>query len=250
MKKLVVLKMIPLKKKSKIIPKVKGDTVEVIYNDERWSILQKKREIALKIIDIFRSNGLFAYAHGSIARGDVDFDSDIDIYLLYTIGEGIVISLLEKHGFSPIARKIIQATPFHVPKLQIIIDEYTSITIPLDVLHKTEHDFYKFGGEVGYEELKANIRVPGVDKRLILIQPTSRGHVEMPIIGQEDFVAKLLNIDIETVFERERILLRRDKTGHTGLYIDYTLAPNESIEQALRYLSSKKPVLKKRISLE
>ncbi len=235
------------KKKYKIIPRVKGDAIEVIYDDERWNILQRKRRIALQIIQAFKENGLSAYVHGSVARGDVDKDSDIDIYLLYTVGEGIVISLLEKHEIPILARKIVQATPFHVPKLQLIIDEYTSITIPLDILHKTEHDFYKFGGEVGYEELKSNVRVPGVDKRLMLIQPTPKGHLEMPIVGQEDFVAKLLNIDIETVLERERVLLRRNRIGHTGLYIDYTLSPNESIEQALRYLCNKKPVLKKRL---
>lgn len=238
------------KGKSKIIPKIKGDTVSIIYDSRRWNILHEKRSYALRIIKIFNDNGLSAYVHGSIARGDVDSDSDIDIYLLHTVGEGIVVSLLESHGFSLIARKIIQATPFHVPKLQLIIDKYTSITIPLDTLHKTEHDFYKFGGEVGYNELENNVRVPGVDKRLMLIQPTPQGHIEMPIIGQESFVAKLLNIDIETVLERERILLRRNQIGRTGLYIDYTLAPDESTEQALRYLISKKPVLKKRLSIE
>ncbi|MGC9164663.1 MAG: nucleotidyltransferase domain-containing protein [Thermoprotei archaeon] len=238
------------KGKSKIIPKVKGDIVDIIYDNKRWNTLHEKRAHALKIIKMFKDNGIFAYVHGSVARGDVEPDSDIDIYLLHTIGEGIVLSLLETNGFSVIARKIIQATPFHVPKLQLIIDKYTSITIPLGTLHKTEHDFYKFGGEIGYEELQNNIRVPGVDKRLMLIQPTSKGHIEMPIMGQESFVARLLNIDIETVLERERVLLRRNQIGRTGLYIDYTLAPNESIEQALRHLISKKPSLKKRLSIE
>ncbi|MEM3832760.1 MAG: nucleotidyltransferase domain-containing protein [Thermoprotei archaeon] len=236
-----------VKGKRKIIPRVKGEVAEIIYDDKRWNILREKRSHALKIIEMFKDNGISAYVHGSIARGDVEPDSDIDIYLLHTIGEGIVLSLLETNGFSVIVRKIIQATPFHIPKLQLVIDRYTSITIPLDVLHKTEHDFYKFGGEVGYDELKNNVRVPGVDKRLMLIQPTPKGHIEMPIIGQESFVAKLLNIDIETVLERKRVLLRRNQIGRTGLYIDYTLAPNESIEQALRHLISKKPALKKRL---
>ena len=42
----------------------------------------------------------------------------------------------------------------------------------------------------------------GVDKRLMLIEPTEKGHVESSIIGKEEYVAKLLGISAETVLDR------------------------------------------------
>lgn len=228
-------------------PVVKPIIREVIYDRHRWEILQEKRNKAIGIMKALSETGLEYILHGSLARGDVDETSDLDIVSMYPIGTGIVETLLFKHGYDIVRRELIQATPYRVPKIVIYLDELTSISIPLTKLHKTEREFYKFGGEISLTELIRGARVPGVDKRLMLIEPTERGHIESSIIGREHYVAKKLGINIETVLERVRVLTRRDEIGRTGLYIKYVIPPDESVEHAIRKLAKRKVGLKKRL---
>jgi hypothetical protein len=91
------------------------------------------------------------------------------------------------------------------------------------------------------------MRTPGVDKRLVLIEPTEKGHVESPIIGREAEVSKLLNINLRTVQERVQVLTRRGRVGRTGVFFHRTLAPGESFEEVLREIARKNPAFKSRL---
>ncbi|RJS93913.1 DNA polymerase subunit beta [Candidatus Bathyarchaeota archaeon] len=191
--------------------------------------------------------GIFSIVHGSIARGDVSEKSDIDIFIPDIISSFLVESALERVGI-PISRRVlIQATPTYSIKAYIEIEEGRSISFPLSKLRKTEREFYKFGGEATLEMLKQNIRSMGVDKRLMLIEPTSEGHIESSIIGRENEVAKLLGISVETVLDRVRILRRRDKIGRTGLFIERELSSEETFESALKELSERNPAVRRRL---
>jgi hypothetical protein len=89
--------------------------------------------------------------------------------------------------------------------------------------------------------------MPGVDKRLMLIEPTQKGHVESSIIGQEAHVAKLLGISAETVLDRVHALLKRDEVGRTGVFIKRELVENETFEMMLKKLAEGKPAVRRRI---
>jgi len=213
--------------------------VEVYYNEVQWRLLREKREKAREVMKALKSRGVFSVVHGSIARGDVTPSSDIDVFIPFTIPSYIVELSLEEAGFKPYRRLLVQATPSSTPKAYIMLDEREELIVsfPLAKLSKTEYEFYKFGGLVTLEELNKDIRVPGVDKRLVLIEPTSFGHRESPVIGREGEVARKLGISIETILERIRVLTRRDEVGRTGVFLKYELAPHEVFESVLTKLS-------------
>jgi len=160
-----------------------------------------------------------------------------------------VESALELSGLNIHHKLIVQATPSHTPKAYIFLDseEKEAISFPLARLRPREYEFYKFGGMIGYNELIENIRVAGVSKKLMLIEPIPEGHIESPILGRESEVASKLNISIETVKERVRVLRRRDEKGRTGVYIKKVLGPNENIEEELEKLALEHPMLRRRL---
>jgi len=94
--------------------------------------------------------------------------------------------------------------------------------------------------------VEAGLRVPGVDKRLMLIEPTPGGHVESHVAGREGEVAKLLGVGINIVLERVRTLERRRRVGRTGVYLKRVLSPEESFSEVLRELSLSRPALRRR----
>ena len=97
--------------------------------------------------------------------------------------------------------------------------------------------------------LKKHMRVHGVDKRLMLIEPTPEGHIESGIVEREEAVARLLGISLNTVYDRVRALLRRDKVGRTGVFIERELSPDETFELALKKLADQKPAVRRRLKL-
>ena len=121
-----------------------------------------------------------------------------------------------------------------------------SVSFPLVKLRPVEKEFYKFGGEVSLSELRKGERVLGVDKRLMLIEPTAEGHVETAIVGQEEMTANLLGVSLNTVLDRVRALLRRDKLGRTGVFVEREVSPDETFEQALKKLADKNPAVRRR----
>ena len=86
-------------------------------------------------------------------------------------------------------------------KAHIEVNEQTTVSFPLMQMRRVEREFYRFGGEINLSQLKAGVRVAGVDKRLMLIEPTEKGHVESSIIGREEWAAKILGVSAETVLE-------------------------------------------------
>ena len=228
-------------------PVLRNESLEIIYDDNHWKLLKRLRAEAIKLMSILNRLSIFSIVHGSIARGDVSEESDIDIFIPDVVSSFLVETALERAGVPISRRLLIQATPTYSIKAYIEIDEGRSISFPLSKLRKTEREFYKFGGEATLEMLKQEIRTPGVDKRLMLIEPTAKGHIESSIIGRENEAAKLLGVSVETVLDRVRVLTRRDKIGRTGLFIEKELLPEETFESALKELAEKNPAVRRRL---
>ncbi|HUV98420.1 MAG TPA: DNA polymerase subunit beta [Candidatus Paceibacterota bacterium] len=226
-----------------------AERLEVEYDKQRWQQLKALRVQAAGIMEVFEGANIVTITHGSIARGDVTAKSDIDVFLPNPPSSFMIETTLENAGFVISRRLVVQATPFYAVKSYIEIDRQRTVSFPLVKMRKVERDFYRFGGEITHTLLKADKRVAGVDKRLMLIEPTDKGHVESSIVGREDEVAKLLDASIETVFDRVHALLRRDEVGRTGVFIERELTHEETFEMALKKLAETKPEVRRRLRL-
>ncbi len=222
-----------------------GDDREVIYTENHWRLLNKLREKAKNIVKTLKEYHVESFAHGSIARGDVKPKSDIDIVILQRI-PSYKIELIVEEKYKAYSKQIVQATPNHSIKGHIYLDETTTITFPLARYSNREYEFYKFGGLITLQELEADKRVPGVNKKLLLIQPTDKGHIEFPIINQEERVFKILNVKPEIIRERITVLLKRDNYGRTGIFLNRLLAPDEGFEEVLKQIADEKPAVRRR----
>jgi hypothetical protein len=223
------------------------DNREVFYDAEHWNLLERFRRKAMRIMEALGKANLESIVHGSIARGDVNKKSDIDVFIPYPASSFVVESALEQAGILINRRLIVQATPTYAMKAYIELDENTSVSFSLMRMRKVEREFYRFGGETTLKNLREDLRVCGVDKRLVLIEPTSEGHSESAIIGREEQVAKLLGISLETVLNRVHALLRRDKIGRTGVFIEKELSNSETFELALKRLAEQNPAVRRRL---
>jgi len=228
-------------------PLIRLEIKEVIYDARRWSLLKKFREKTMSIMEAMERFHLETIVHGSIARGDVNEKSDIDVFIPHQVSSFIVETALENAGIQVNRRLIVQATPNYAMKAYIEIEENTSVSFPLMKMRKVEMEFYKFGGEVTLQDLKDDLRVYGVDKRLMLIEPTEQGHSESTIVGREEQVAKLLGVSVETVLDRVHALLRRDQIGRTGVFIERELASSETFEMMLKRLADQNPAVRRRL---
>ena len=228
-------------------PVLRAERIHVVYDEKRWKLLWELRRKAAKIMHALENSSLHCIVHGSIARGDVTAKSDIDIFIPNPPSSFMVETALEKAGIPINRRIIVQATPSYAVKAYIEIEEKVSVSFPLVKLRPLEREFYKFGGEINLQMLKENRRVPGVDKRLMLIEPTEDGHVESSVIGREDHVAKLLKLSTDIVLDRVHALTRRDKVGRTGVFLERELAPEENFEAVLKRLADKNPAIRRRI---
>ncbi len=220
---------------------------EIVYDSRRWNLLKDFRQKAIRIMEALGTFHLESIVHGSIARGDVNEKSDVDVFIPSQPSSFLVETALEKSGISINRRVVVQATPAYAMKAYIEIDENTSVSFPLMKMRRVEREFYRFGGEATLEDLKNNRRVCGVDKRLILIEPTDKGHRESSIVGREEYVAKLLGISTETVLDRVHALLRRDDVGRTGVFIERELLNGETFEMVLKRLADQNPAVRRRL---
>ncbi len=224
-----------------------GEGLEVVYDERRWSLFKLLREEARSMMGPLSSMGVEALAYGSIARGDVSASSDIDIFIPRIPAPSILELALERFGFRVLKREIIQATPSYAAKGYIAIEERRSYSFPLVELRPIELEFYGFAGSVNISQLDDGIRVPGVDKRLMLITPTEKGHLESSIARREGMVAKILGISVEAVLERVRTLKRRGRVGRTGVFLKRILHPEESFGEVFEQLSRERPALRRRL---
>lgn len=220
---------------------------DVIYSENHLKLLLEKRERSRNLLDMFAKEGLNPFIYGSIARGDVHSDSDIDIVVVQSIAPYQIEMILDKNGFNNYFREIIMATPADTVKLYIYLNELESITIPLSKFDRRSIEFYDFGGKINLEQVHNNIRVPGIDKRLVLIQPTINGHKEYSIIGNEHVAAKQINVSIDLIHEREKVLLKREKYGKTGVFLKRPIEMNESTENVLKKLAKKKSIVRRKL---
>ncbi len=218
------------------------DEREVIYPPKRWRYLREKREKALRIMEKLAAFEPLLY--GSVARGDVRRDSDVDIFIPYRVS-GYLLELALEGLVS--RRTIVMATPWHLIKGVIEIDEETTVTFPLIEPTDRELDFYRWGGAVDIVGTAGGRRVPGVNKKLILIVPTERGHIEREVVGRESEVAKILGVSIDIVTERVHVLTRRDSIGRTGIYINEEVPDWMSFEEALKVIADRDPNVRKKV---
>jgi len=230
-------------------PVTRAERLEVVYNQKRWELLKELRSKAIQIMEALERSRLSSIVHGSIARGDVTEKSDIDVFLPQPPSSFLIETALEQAGIPINRRVIMQATPLYAVKGHIEISKQQCVSFPLAKLRPVERGFYKFGGEASLSTLKENARVPGVDKRLMLIEPTSKGHVESTVMGREEAVAHLLGVSLETVFDRVRALRRRDEVGRTGVFIERELLPSETFEEVLKKLADQNPAVRRRLKL-
>ncbi|MGC9148100.1 MAG: nucleotidyltransferase domain-containing protein [Sulfolobales archaeon] len=228
-----------------------GEIREVLYDKDHIQLLNELRKQALDILKRLYDYGLSGFVHGSIARGDVHRGSDIDIVILDNYSLHLIINAVEALGGYSHAH-IVMATPSHTPKIYFYLDplEKKVISAPLGKLSTVELEFYRFGGILDLKDLINNQRVAGVDKRLMLIQPTPRGHIERSVIGYEAEVAKILNISIETVLDRVRTLMKRDLYGRTGVYLKIEIPYGVSVEETIERLCREEPIFRKRMLRE
>ncbi len=230
-------------------PVTRAERLEVVYENSQWKLLKDLRCKAVQIMETLDRFHLPSIVHGSIARGDVSEKSDIDVFVSDPPSSFIIETALERAGVSVNRRIVVQATPLYAVKGYIEIDKQRCVSFPLAKLRSVERDFYKFSGEVSLSMLKNDVRVSGVDKRLMLIEPTPDGHIESSIVGREETIAHLLGISVETVLDRVHALLRRDEVGRTGVFIERELSPDETFEMALKKLADQNPAVRRRLKL-
>jgi len=225
--------------------------MEVYYEPWRWRLLEEKRSLAIKIMEVLQALYGSLVTHGSIARGDVSVDSDVDVVILDPPNPSLVELALEKGGFKVRWKELVQATPTYTPKVYLYLDYKGLLVVsyPLARLRPREREFYRWGGECTLDDLRKGVRTPGVDKRLKLIEPTDRGHRESPVIGREGYVARLLGISVETVIERVRVLTRRREHGRTGVFLKVELNPEDSVEEAVARVARENPMFRRRLEL-
>jgi predicted nucleotidyltransferase len=227
-------------------PNKSGDYKVKTYSTQHWELLLGYRKKAHQIISILQNSQLYAVTHGSVARGDVTKKSDVDIFIPEVQSGFQVESALEKSNVPINRRYIVQATPNYAMKAHLEIDETITVTFPLMEMRRVEREFYQYGGEVNLLQLQVDVRVAGVDKRLMLIEPTQTGHVESSVIGREEFVAKELGVSAETVLDRVHALYRRDMVGRTGVFVKKELRTEETFELVLKKLAEANPAVRRR----
>ncbi len=223
------------------------ERLEVTYSQTHWSNFRKMRSKAAQIVNALGDLKRSAIVHGSLARGDVDEQSDIDIAIQNEVSTQLIESNLETNGFHPYLRELAQATPMHSPKAHIYLDseEKMAVTVPITPLRSLETEFYRFGGIVGSKELTDHTRVRGCTKNLTLIEPTEQGHVESSIIDQTARTANLLGISVSIVQERIRVRERRDRVGRTGIFLRIPVPDEMSFEEVLAREARKNPALRR-----
>jgi hypothetical protein len=224
-----------------------ADMVEVKYSENRWALFKQLRQRAREIMLVLSKHNIESLVHGSVARGDVDENSDVDIFVPSVVPSYRIELAMRDAGFHPMKREIVVATPWQLPKAHVYIEDDRSVTFPLIKPKLLELEFYYFGGAADLQQVERANRVAGVDKRLMLIEPTPHGHIESQVMGREAEVAKKVGVSPDIVRERAQVLTRRADIGRTGVFIERELAPDEAFEVALQRLIKENPEIKIRL---
>lgn len=220
----------------------------VIYNEKRWEILREKREIAKRVMSPLYMSGYDPIIYGSIARGDVDADSDIDVFIEQVVNPALIETIVEKSLGGWINRTVVQATPGYVVKGYIFIDELVSISFPLVEMLPNEAEFYSIAGKLNYNDVLSEKRSRGMNKSMIVIIPVEDGHMEFPARQDPDLAAKLIGVDPKALRERLHVLEKRKEHGKTGRFIEVKLGEDETFSQVLKAIINENPVLRRRVN--
>lgn len=224
-------------------PEVLHDSRTVVYDQVHWDNLRELRSRALETMKKLEAAGVCPLVHGSVARGDVSPSSDIDIVILNQVSSYKIELALGRY----VMREIVQATPSMVLKGHIYLEGGIVVSFPMFKTLTREEEFYRWGGILDSNAIETNKRVPGVDKRLVFIDPASTGHIEYGVIDNEHIVAKRLGVSIEIAQERVRVLTRRDSVGRTGVYLNYKLKDTEGFEEVVKRIQDSDPALRRTI---
>ncbi|MFW9994727.1 MAG: nucleotidyltransferase domain-containing protein [Candidatus Odinarchaeota archaeon] len=215
-------------------------------SDDDFAIISSKRKKALGCLERLHESGLPAFTYGSICRGDIREQSDIDIFIPRVVPSFRVELALEKYNFEE--RLITQATPNHTIKGIIQLDTDLSVGFPLTPLKPLEEDFYVFAGKLDRTGLKNDLYVAGVNKRLefISMETASKGYWKESLAGLNPLeVAKKLGTALAIVEERIRVLTIRDEKGRKGIFLKKVVTDDFTFEQELKHLADRNPVVRR-----
>ncbi len=220
---------------------------QVVYSERHWKVLKELRTKALAVMEHLERHGFSSVVYGSVARGDVKPSSDLDIL----VPQVVPISLLE-YSLSllqPIHKRVlVQATPYYAVKAYLYLNEKDTVSAPMVPLNREEAGFYILAGSLTLDELKKDVRKPGINKALNLIIPTPDGHLEKPVQENFDEVVKVLNISPDMLTGRMKVLLKRREKGRTGVFQNIELSEEMSFEEAFKKLLAKSVALRKRLN--
>ena len=118
---------------------------------------------------------------------------------------------------------------------------------PLTPPTEREVEFYRFSGCAYIEDIQTNRYLPGVTKQLLLIEPAKDGYWYSSILNNKKRAMECLKISQQMVDERIRVLLRRDKIGRTGKFLDHPLSPDDNFEHTLDQLSSQNRIIRRKL---
>ena len=82
----------------------------------------------------------------------------------------------------------------------------------------------------------------------MLIEPIAEGHIEIPVVGNEGYVAKRLGVSINVVFDRVEALTKRAREGHTGLFMEIEVPLSMSVEAFLKILCRENKFFREKVS--
>jgi predicted nucleotidyltransferase len=213
------------------------------YEDRRWDLLADLRSRAADVQRLVPGESL---VYGSVARGDVHPGSDVDIVLLDP-PSSYLIELSLEGAMHIVERRLIIASPNSVPKANVVLSNATKVSWALLPPKDREADFHRFGGALDSRLTEPRDRVPGVTKRLLLVEPVPEGHRETSVVGAEVEAARALDLPLEVVAERVRVLSRRDSIGRTGVFRSISVDEGTSFEQLLSTLSDSNPAVRRQV---
>ena len=212
------------------------------YTPDEWNQLKKIRESAIRILKILENVGITAFVHGSVARGDISDTSDIDIHIPIQI-PSYKLDLIEVFQFTD--RRIMMGTPNSTIRAVLVLHNDSNISFPLSAPSEREDEFFHFSGHIYLKDLQNNRRIAGVTKKLLLIEPKEEGYWISSVITSKKKAIQLLSLSQRIIDERIRVLSRRDKIGRTGLFLEYSLSPEENFEQALKSIADSNVIVRR-----
>ncbi len=215
----------------------------VLYQQDRWELLEGLRARAARVQ---RALGVPSLVYGSVARGDVTATSDVDVVILEP-APSFAVELALSRAFHVVERRLTIASPNSVPKANLTLDDGSHVGWPLLPPKPRESGFYSFGGAIDATSSGPRERVPGVSKRLLLVEPVDEGHVETSVLGAEVEVARALGLPMDVVEERVRVLSRRDRVGRTGVFRTQVVEEGTTFEQLLESMADSTPAVRRQV---